>query len=45
MEITVANHFKWSPFILSELFLDDFDSMGLEFWYNAVVELNEKMKD
>ncbi len=29
---------KWSPQILSNLFIDDLDEQGLIFWYEAIKE-------
>lgn len=36
MLTTVVNHYKWSPFIIGDLFIDAEDELGLEFWYNEV---------
>ncbi len=33
---SVVNHYKWSPQLVGDLFIDAEDYLGLEFWYNEV---------
>lgn len=35
---------KWSPDIIGDLFIDNEDYEGLEFWYDDVVKRIEEMK-
>lgn len=36
MVTSVVGHYKWSPFVIGDLFIDAEDELGLEFWYNEV---------
>jgi hypothetical protein len=44
MVSSVVNEYKWSPEIIGDLFFDSEDYHGLEFWYNNVKEMNDRMK-
>ena len=41
---TVARFFKWTPEQIGELYLDDFDYLGLVFWYQDCREQDEQAK-
>jgi hypothetical protein len=41
---SVVREHHWSPDVINDLFLDDFDFFGLEFWYKDVIETNKKEK-
>ncbi len=38
----VGFEMKWTPEILNKLYLDDFDSSGLFFWYNEILRQLQK---
>lgn len=41
---TVVREYHWPPDHIGGLFIDDMDYKGLEFWYNDVIEVIEKIK-
>lgn len=41
---TVIGEMRWTPWEVDKLYLDDDDYFGIEYWYNYVCELNEKLK-
>jgi len=40
---TIVREHHWKPSYLSKLYLDDADYLGLEYWYNDVVEVGEEI--
>ena len=44
MIISVVREFHWLPDKIGNLFLDDQDYNGLEFWYNDIIECTKKPK-
>nr|WP_299067180.1 hypothetical protein [uncultured Allomuricauda sp.] len=45
MIITVVRYYKWPPPIVENLYLDDFDYNGLEFWFNDAKDQDKKTKE
>lgn len=43
MIITVVREHHWPPHIIDNLFLDDQDYKGLEFWYNDICKVHEEL--
>jgi hypothetical protein len=41
---SVAREFKWPPNVIGGLFVDDADYLGLEYWYNDVLEMVNETK-
>lgn len=42
---SVARNYNWaSPFIINEMYVDDIDHLGLEFWYKDLVLMQKKQK-
>jgi len=41
---TVAREHHWPPQILGGLYLDRVDHLGLEFWVDDVIKVNEEIK-
>lgn len=41
---TVVRQYHWSPDIIGDLFIDDQDYKGLEFWHADAIEINSEMK-
>lgn len=40
---TVVREHHWPPDVIGGLFVDDADSKGLEFWYDDILEVIEKI--
>lgn len=40
---SVIREFKWSPTVINELFIDDADYLGLEYWYNDALEIQKSI--
>jgi hypothetical protein len=38
MVVSVVRSYKWTPQEIENLYLDDADFFGLEYWYNDAVE-------
>jgi hypothetical protein len=36
---------KWSPEIIGDLFIDEQDYQGIEFWYNDIEKQIKELKD
>jgi hypothetical protein len=34
---------KWSPVEIGDLFIDDQDYQGLEYWYQDIVKMNSEL--
>jgi hypothetical protein len=41
---TVVREHHWSPDIIDDLYIDDKDHYGVEYWYNDVNEVITEMK-
>ncbi len=41
---SVVREHHWPPHIIKELYLDNEDYQGLEYWYNDVKEVSDKLK-
>ncbi len=41
---SVVNHYKWTPKEVSKLYCDDFDFLGLMYWYEQVKDIVAKSK-
>lgn len=41
---SVVREFHWTFLVIEQMYLDDEDYKGLEFWYNDVVEMTENFK-
>ena len=41
---TVAREYKWPPEVLGGLYFDRQDYLGLEYWYDDVMDMIEKAK-
>lgn len=44
MVISVVAEFHWPPKVFGGLFFDSLDHEGLEFWYDVVRDINDKVK-
>lgn len=42
---SVIREFKWSPDAINHLYIDDIDYLGLEYWYNDVLEIHKEIKN
>ncbi len=42
---SVIREFKWSPFEIENLFIDDRDYLGLEYWYEDVKATSKKLTE
>jgi len=42
--VSVARSFKWTPEVLMNMYVDNYDYLGLGFWYNDVKEQNKQIK-
>lgn len=42
---TVARYHHWTPETLKNLYLDDADFFGLEYWYNDVLVVLKELKE
>ena len=40
---TIARQFHWTPYEISELYLDDLDMYGVFFWENDVKEYEKEL--
>jgi len=45
MVCTVARHVRWNPEVLKNLYLDDIDFDGLEFWYKDAEKASKEVTD
>ncbi len=41
---SIVREHHWSMQIIDELYLDDLDIYGLQYWYNDVKEVSEQLK-
>jgi hypothetical protein len=41
---SVVREHHWSPKQLGDLFLDSIDYLGLEYWYNDVLAVDQEIK-
>lgn len=41
---TVARQYHWSPSEIGKLYLDDWDYLGLEYWYNDAAQIDKELK-
>lgn len=41
---TVVRENKWSFLIIDDLFLDNIDYKGLEFWYDDIIAISAELK-
>ncbi len=44
MVISIVGKYRWSPDIVGDLFFDNQDYLGLEFWYNQVAEESREIE-
>lgn len=44
MIVSVIRYNNWTPAVIDNLYVDDRDHHGLEFWYNDAKEQDEKIK-
>lgn len=42
---TVGLRMEWEPTVYKKLYLDDFDTDGLLFWYNTILEEYQEKED
>jgi hypothetical protein len=42
---SVVREFQWLPTEIGSLFIDDADYLGLEFWYNDIVQVAQEFKN
>jgi hypothetical protein len=42
---SVVREHHWSPFLIGDLYLDKVDHLGLEYWYEDVKEVSEKIAE
>ena len=43
---TVSRSFNWaSPFVIQEMYCDDEDFLGIEYWYNDVQDQHNELKE
>lgn len=40
----VASYYKWDPFVINDLYLDELDHLGLFFWNSEVERISKEMK-
>lgn len=40
----VVREYKWTPETIGNLYLDDMDFLGLEYWYNDIVSMNKRIE-
>jgi hypothetical protein len=45
MITSVVNEYKWSPAIIGDFFIDNHDFEGLEFWYDEVIKIDQKINN
>lgn len=46
MIVSVARSFRWTPtYMLDNLYVDDYDVLGLKFWYNDTVKQADEIKN
>jgi len=43
--LTVVREFKWTPSIISNLYVDNIDFEGLFFWYEDIEKVIKEMKN
>jgi len=41
---SVVREHHWSPAHVGDLFIDQIDYLGLEFWYEDVIDMNKPRK-
>ena len=44
MVASVVRSYHWTPRQIDEMYLDDEDYYGLEYWYNDVMEVSDELK-
>jgi hypothetical protein len=42
---TVVREHHWTPDRVDQLYVDEVDHHGIEFWYNDIKEVHNKLKD
>jgi len=40
---SIVNEHHWSPNIIDNMYCDDIDHNGIEYWYNNLKEMHEKL--
>lgn len=41
---SVVREFHWTFLVIEQMYLDDEDYKGLEFWYNDIVAMSAELK-
>ena len=41
---SVVNQYNWTPQVISEMYCDDLDFLGLTYWYEEVKQIVDKSK-
>lgn len=41
---TIVREHKWAPDIIDNLYIDELDYQGLEYWYKDVLEVVKELK-
>jgi hypothetical protein len=39
-----VREYHWPPSVIEEMYLDDIDYKGIEFWYNDLVDIRNQIK-
>jgi hypothetical protein len=41
---SVVLYFEWSPNIIAEMYCDDIDFQGIQYWFEEVKKIDKKLK-
>jgi hypothetical protein len=41
---SIVNEYHWSPNIIDNMYLDDFDYHGIFYWYETIKQMHNKLE-
>lgn len=44
MIVSVVRSYRFSPFIINDLFVDRMDHLGLEYWHDDAIKVDNSLK-
>ena len=45
MIVSVVRAYQFSPFIINDLFVDRVDHLGLEYWHDDAIRVNDSLTE